>query len=289
MDYESQSNPSMPYGCAGDLSAATRHRVLRNTYALPALSMVPTLLGARIGVKSGFSFFAGSPFIGFVAFMAIAFTFFFAIEKFKNSGVGVALLLGFTFFIGLMLSRLIGHMLGFSNGAQLIMTAFGGTAAIVGAMATVATVSKCGFTGMGKFPLRVRPRRDWSSARRGCPVRAALLALFMLPAMPAGAQAWVKVDEGVEYDPRSVQVNGSLRQVRVQVDLPVPDPTKMINRLRVLYEFDCKNSLFRTLSVETHTKAARVSKEDETGQWTRITPRHESEVLVRNAVCATPK
>jgi hypothetical protein len=36
-------------------------------------------------------------------------------------------------------------------------------------------------------------------------------------------------------------------------------------------------------------KAAQVSKEDETGQWTRITPRHESEVLLRNAVCATPK
>lgn len=120
-------------------------------------------------------------------------------------------------------------------------------------------------------------------------MRAALYVLCMLPAMPAGAQTWVKVDEGVEYDPRSVRVNGNLRQVRVQVDLPVPDPTKMINRLRILYEFDCKNALFRTLSVETHTKAAQVSKDDETGQWTRITPRHESEVLLRNAVCATPK
>jgi modulator of FtsH protease len=151
MAYETQSNPSMPYGRAADLSTATRNRVLRNTYALLALSMVPTVLGAWVGVKSGFSFFAGSPFIGFIAFLAIAFGFFFAIEKFKNSGVGVALLLGFTFFMGLMLSRLIGHMLGFSNGAQLIMTAFGGTAAIFGVMATVATVSKRDFTGMGKF------------------------------------------------------------------------------------------------------------------------------------------
>jgi hypothetical protein len=111
----------------------------------------------------------------------------------------------------------------------------------------------------------------------------------MLPAMSAGAQTWVKVDEGLEYDRRSVRVDGSLRQVRVQVDLPVPDPTKMINRLGVLYEFDCKNSLFRTLSIETRTRAARVSKDDETGQWTRITPRHESEALLRNAVCAIPK
>jgi modulator of FtsH protease len=151
MSYEPQSNASMPYGRAGEFGAVQRNRVLRNTYALLALSMVPTVLGAWIGVTSGFSFFSGSPFIGFIAFMAIAFGFFFAIEKFKNSGIGVALLLGFTFFMGLMLSRLIGNVLGYTNGAQLIMTAFGGTAAIFGVMATIATVSKRDFTGMGKF------------------------------------------------------------------------------------------------------------------------------------------
>ncbi|MFN9776089.1 MAG: Bax inhibitor-1/YccA family protein [Burkholderiales bacterium] len=151
MSYEPQPNPSMPYGRAGEFGAVQRNRVLRNTYALLALSMVPTVLGAWIGVTSGFSFFSGSPFIGFIAFMAIAFGFFFAIEKFKNSGIGVGLLLGFTFFMGLMLSRLIGQVLGYTNGAQLIMTAFGGTAAIFGVMATVATVSKRDFTGMGKF------------------------------------------------------------------------------------------------------------------------------------------
>lgn len=151
MAYEPLSNTSMPYGRAGDLSTASRNRVLRNTYALLALSMVPTVLGAWIGVRAGFSFFAGSPLIGFVAFLAIAFGFFFAIEKFKNSGIGVALLLGFTFFMGLMLSRLIGNVLGLANGGQLIMTAFGGTAAIFAVMATVATVSKRDFTGMAKF------------------------------------------------------------------------------------------------------------------------------------------
>jgi modulator of FtsH protease len=151
MAYEPQSNQSMPFGRAGDLSAGSSNRVLRNTYALLAVSMIPTVLGAWIGVTTGFSLLSGSPLMGFVLFMAIAFGFFFAIEKFKNSGIGVALLLAFTFFMGLMLSRLIGHVLGFSNGAQLIMTAFGGTAAVFGAMATVATVSKRDFSGMGKF------------------------------------------------------------------------------------------------------------------------------------------
>jgi modulator of FtsH protease len=133
------------------VSAAQRNRVLRNTYWLLALSMVPTVIGAWIGVSTGFSFFAGSPFMGLIAFLAIAFGFFFAIEKFKNSGIGVALLLGFTFFMGLMLSRLVGHVLGFGNGAQLIMMAFGGTATIFAVMATVASVSKRDFSGMGRW------------------------------------------------------------------------------------------------------------------------------------------
>ncbi len=131
--------------------AVARNRVLRNTYWLLALSMIPTVLGAWLGVQMHFSMFAGSPMIGFVVFMAVAFGFFYAIEKTKNSGLGVAVLLGFTFFMGLMLSRLIEYTLGFSNGGSLIMTAFGGTALIFGAMATVATVSKRDFSGMSKW------------------------------------------------------------------------------------------------------------------------------------------
>lgn len=138
------------YGTTGD-AVVVRNRVLRNTYWLLALSMIPTVLGAWIGVELNFSFFSGSPVIGFMLFLAIAFGFFYAIEKTKNSGLGVAVLLGFTFFMGLMLSRLIGQILGFSNGASLIMTAFGGTATIFAAMATIATVSRRDFSGMGKW------------------------------------------------------------------------------------------------------------------------------------------
>jgi modulator of FtsH protease len=134
-----------------NVGSAARNRVLRNTYWLLALSMIPTVLGAWLGVQLHFSLFAGSPMIGFVLFLAIAFGFFYAIEKTKNSGVGVAVLLGFTFFMGLMLSRLIEFTLGFSNGAGLIMTAFGGTAIIFTGMATIATFSKRDFSGLGKW------------------------------------------------------------------------------------------------------------------------------------------
>lgn len=141
---------SSPYEQSGAV-AATRNRVLRNTYGLLALSMIPTVLGAWVGVSTGFTFFDGSPFMGLIAFLAIAFGFMFAIERTKNSGMGVVILLGFTFFMGLMLSRLIGHVLGMSNGASLIMMAFGGTAAIFGVMASIATVSKRDFSSMGKW------------------------------------------------------------------------------------------------------------------------------------------
>jgi modulator of FtsH protease len=142
-------NNTIPIGHAH--ATASSNRVLRNTYWLLALSLVPTVLGAWIGVKTGFSFFAGSPLMGFLLFMGIAFGFFFAIEKFKNSGIGVALLLGFTFFMGLMLSRLIGAVLGFSNGASLVGFAFGGTAVVFFGMATLATTIKRDLSGMGKW------------------------------------------------------------------------------------------------------------------------------------------
>ena len=135
----------------GSSLALDRQRVLRNTYALLALSMVPTVLGAWLGVSMGFSFFAGSPLMGFVLFMAVSFGFFFGIEKYKNSGVGVLLLLGFTFFMGLMLSRLIGHALGMSNGVRLISLAFGGTGAVFLGMAAMAGTMKRDVSSMGKW------------------------------------------------------------------------------------------------------------------------------------------
>jgi FtsH-binding integral membrane protein len=113
--------------------------------------MLPTVLGAWLGVQMKFAFMSGSPFLGFIVFMAIAFGFFYVIEKTKNSAIGVAVLLGFTFFMGLMLSRMLGHILNFSNGASLIMTAFGGTAIIFATMATIATTSKRDFSGLSSW------------------------------------------------------------------------------------------------------------------------------------------
>jgi modulator of FtsH protease len=127
-----------------------RNRVLRNTYWLLALSLVPTVIGAWVGVTTGVMAKMGMG-LSTIIFFAGAFGLIFAIEKFKNSSTGVALLLGFTFFMGLMLSRLLAAILGFSNGSTLIMIAFGGTAAVFFAMASLASVIKRDLSNMGKF------------------------------------------------------------------------------------------------------------------------------------------
>ncbi len=127
-----------------------RNRVLRNTYWLLALSMVPTILGAFIGVTTGLMAGLGAG-MSAVVFLGGAFGFLFAIEKTKNSAAGVPVLLAFTFFMGLMLSRLVGAVLGLANGAGLIMTAFAGTGMIFLGMATLSSVIKRDLSSMGKF------------------------------------------------------------------------------------------------------------------------------------------
>jgi len=143
-----QTMPSYGYGAASAL--AQRNKVLRNTYWLLALSLIPTVLGAWLGVTTGItrSLTGG---LGLIVFLGGAFGFMYAIQKTKDSAAGVGVLLAFTFFMGLMLSRLIALVLGFKNGPGLVMTAFGGTAGVFFVMATLSTVIKRDLSGMGKW------------------------------------------------------------------------------------------------------------------------------------------
>jgi modulator of FtsH protease len=136
------------YGQAA--SVAQRNRVLRNTYWLLALSLIPTVLGAWLGVATGITRGLSGG-LGLIVFLGGAFGFMYAINKTKDSAAGVAVLLAFTFFMGLMLSRMIAMVLGFKNGSDLIMTAFGGTAGIFFVMASLSTVIKRDISGMGKW------------------------------------------------------------------------------------------------------------------------------------------
>ncbi len=136
------------WGRSGTL--AERNRVLRNTYWLLALSLVPTVMGAWLGVATGITASMGGG-LGLVVFLAGAFGFMFAIEKTKNSAAGVPVLLAFTFFMGLMLSRMIAMVLGFKNGSELVMTAFAGTAGVFFVMASLASTIKRDLSGMSQW------------------------------------------------------------------------------------------------------------------------------------------
>ena len=125
--------------------------MLRNTYLLLALSLIPTGIGALIGVSLNFGFMRASPMVSSLVLLAIIYGMFFAIEKNRNSGLGVALLLGLTLFLGIILGPLLQVALGLRNGGQLIALAAGGTATVFFTMAGIATVTRKDFGFMGNF------------------------------------------------------------------------------------------------------------------------------------------
>jgi modulator of FtsH protease len=112
--------------------------------------MLPTVAGAWLGVSTGIVASLGVG-MSLILFLGVSFGFMWAIEKNKDRAAGVYLLLGFTFFMGLMLSRLVGQVLGFSNGGKLVATAFAGTSAVFCAMAMLSSVVKRDVSSMGKF------------------------------------------------------------------------------------------------------------------------------------------
>ena len=143
--------PNIPLATGSTSLGLSQNRVLRNTYLLLAISLVPTVIGAMVGVNMNFGFMRASPIMMAIGTIAIFYGWIWAIEKNRDSSLGVGLLLGFTFFMGLLLGPLLQRTLGMGNGGQLIGLAAGGTAAVFFAMAGIATTTKRDLTGMGKF------------------------------------------------------------------------------------------------------------------------------------------
>ncbi|MDB5811124.1 MAG: putative rane protein [Betaproteobacteria bacterium] len=119
-----------------------QQRVLRNTYLLLALTLIPTGIGALLGVNLNFGFMRASPIVSSLVLLAVIYGMFFAIEKNRDNGLGVALLLALTFFLGVLLGPILQMATGLRNGGQLIALAAGGTAVVFFAMAGIATVTR---------------------------------------------------------------------------------------------------------------------------------------------------
>ena len=136
----------------GGVLAERQNRVLRNTYWLLALSMLPTIAGAWVGMQLNFlAFFTASPIMAPLLMFGVMIAALFGVTALRNSAWGVPALFGFTFLAGLMLAPILSIAVGFRNGGQLVGLAGGMTAAIFFAMAGLATVTKRDFSFLGKF------------------------------------------------------------------------------------------------------------------------------------------
>jgi modulator of FtsH protease len=132
--------------------ALGQNKVLRNTYLLLAVSLIPTIVGAAIGTSLfDFSFLRSSPIIASFAMLAVFYGWIYAIERTKHTSLGLYLLLGFTFFMGLLLGPLLQKVLGFRNGGQLVMMAAGGTAGVFFILSGIASNVKRDFSFLNKF------------------------------------------------------------------------------------------------------------------------------------------
>jgi len=143
-----QPNLQTAYGSS---QADARNKVLRNTYALLGLSLIPTVIGALIGTNMSFMFMRTNPIMGLLVMMAAVYGLMFAVQRNRYSALGVYLMLAFTFVMGLLLGPLLQMALRFSNGGSLIMVAGGGTALVFMVMAGIATTTKRDLSGLGSF------------------------------------------------------------------------------------------------------------------------------------------
>lgn len=140
----------IPVASGSTVLTTPQNKVLRNTYLLLSLTMIPTVVGAMIGMATG-GILMQHPLIGFFVMMAVVMGLQFAIIKNRDSGLGIVLLLAMTFVLGWFLGPLLTAALRLSNGGQLVGFAAAGTGAVLFAMATIATTTKRDFSFMGKF------------------------------------------------------------------------------------------------------------------------------------------
>jgi modulator of FtsH protease len=138
------------YDAAQDVAVAERQKVLRNTYLLLALTMVPTVIGAFVGMATA-GIIMASPVVSMIVLLAGVIGLQFAIARYRNSGIGVALLLLMTGLLGWWLGPLLNVALSMSNGMQLVGYAAVGTGVIFFGMGAIASTSKRDFSFMGKF------------------------------------------------------------------------------------------------------------------------------------------
>jgi modulator of FtsH protease len=130
---------------SGHTAALETNKVLRNTYTL--LSM--TLVFSAITAGGAMAFNLPHP--GLLLTLAGYFGLLFLTTKYRDSGLGVALVFALTGFMGYTLGPILNSYMAMTNGNQIVMTAMGGTAAIFLSLSVYALTTRKDFSFMGGF------------------------------------------------------------------------------------------------------------------------------------------
>jgi modulator of FtsH protease len=130
--------------------ALGQNRVLRNTYLLLALTMIPTIAGAFLGMATAAVVIAHPIAISLAVFFGVI-ALQFAIAANRNNAGGIALLLLMTGILGWYLGPILNFALAMRNGGFLVAYAALGTGAILFGMGTIAATTKRDFGFLGKF------------------------------------------------------------------------------------------------------------------------------------------
>lgn len=148
-----QFNPKYATPVSNTVNSGVRNKVLKNTYLMLSLTMIPTIVGSAIGIGTNFSFLAQSPIMGSLVMLAVMIGLMFAVSATRNSMWGIILLFLFTFVAGWWLGPLLQYALHFKNGSQLIGLAAAGTGIIFFTLAGIATTTRKDFSFLGNFLL----------------------------------------------------------------------------------------------------------------------------------------
>jgi modulator of FtsH protease len=129
-----------------EASVLATNKVLRNTYALLAMTLLFS------AVTAGLSMAAGLPHPGLLITMVGYFGLLFMTVKLRNSVWGIVSVFLLTGFLGLTLGPIISvYLSAFKNGSQLVMLAMGGTGTIFLGLSAYALTTKKDFSFMAGF------------------------------------------------------------------------------------------------------------------------------------------
>ena len=127
------------------VSTFATNKVIRNTYTLLSMTLMFSALAA------GSSMALNLPHPGLLLTLGGYFGLLFLTTKYRDSGLGLAFVFALTGFMGYTLGPILNTYMALPNGAQIVMTAMGGTGAIFLGLSGYALTSRKDFSFMGGF------------------------------------------------------------------------------------------------------------------------------------------